>query len=224
MVWTCGMTGRPNLTYTEALECETKARKCLSNFPLALSKPLLYLATLTRRGRLVDMADDVFYYARDRYFIDEEVEAIIGKHWYDCKVSKVFYPTQEEIEKYEKEMADSDEEEEKEKKDDDSDIVEIKEVKKEEVKKEEEDDDIQIVYTSPVKSKETKVDPTKDTETKKKDKKETQEDYPPFATFKYEVVEIEAVDDTEVKRHIVSWEQIRRNKGVISREKCKLYL
>lgn len=33
MVWTCELTGRPGLTYAEALESETKARKCLANVP-----------------------------------------------------------------------------------------------------------------------------------------------------------------------------------------------
>lgn len=231
MVWTCGITGRPNLTYTEAIECEGKARKCLSNLPLPLCKPILHLATITKRGRLVDMADDVFYYARDRYFIGEEVEAIIGKHWYDCKVTKVIYPTQEEIEKYEEEMADTDDEEEgkkenevkkddesEEKKDDDSDIVEIKEVKKEDKEVKMEEDDIQII--EPEKKDEKK----KKEKEKEKDKKKPEDDYPPFATFKYEVMEIESLDGEECKRELVSWEKIRRNKGVLTREKCKLYL
>merc|ERR1711962_1810016 len=155
MVWTCGLTGRPNLTYTEAIECEGKARKCLANLPTALCKPVLHLATMTKRGRLVDMADDVFFYARDRYFIDEEVEAIIGKHWYDCKVTKVIYPTQEEIEEEEEEKKDEvKKENEAEKKDDDSDIVEITEAKKEEKDVKMEDDDIQII--EPEKKKEKK--------------------------------------------------------------------
>merc|ERR1711915_692812 len=222
MVWTCGMTGRPNLTYTEAIECEGKARKCLANLPTALCKPVLHLATMTKRGRLVDMADDVFFYARDRYFIDEEVEAIIGKHWYDCKVTKVIYPTQEEIDKYEEEMADTEDEEEEEekkdevkkdneaeKKDDDSDIVEITEVKKEEKDVKMEDDDIQII--EPEKKEEKKK------KEKEKEKKKPEDDYPPFATFKYEVVEIDPIkDEDKDKRHLVSWEKIRRNKGVLT--------
>lgn len=226
MVWTCGLTGRPNLTYTEAMECEAKARKCLSNLPTPLCKPILHLATMTKRGRLVDMADDVFFYARDRYFIGEEVEAIIGKHWYDCKVTKLIYPTKEEIEKYEEEMADTDEEDEEEKKDndtekkdDDSDIVEIKEVKKEEKDVKMEDDDIQII--EPEKKDEKK----KKEKEKEKEKKKPEDDYPPFATFKYEVVEIDPINDNDKdKPHLVSWEKIRRNKGVLTREKCKLYL
>lgn len=47
---------------------------------------MLYIATLTRRGRFADMSDDVFSYVRDRYFVGEAVEAIVKKHWYDCKV------------------------------------------------------------------------------------------------------------------------------------------
>lgn len=47
---------------------------------------MLYIATFTRRGRFADMSDDVFNYIRDRYFVGEDVEAIVKKHWYDCKV------------------------------------------------------------------------------------------------------------------------------------------
>lgn len=80
------MTGRPNLTYMEAVESEGKARRCLSNITQQLRQPVIYLASLTRRGRFVDMNEDVFLYVRDRYFVGEEVEAIVKNHWYDCKV------------------------------------------------------------------------------------------------------------------------------------------
>jgi hypothetical protein len=52
-----------------------------------LRTPLLYLASLTRRGRQSDVSEDVFNHCRDRYFPGEPVEAIVNKHWYDCKVS-----------------------------------------------------------------------------------------------------------------------------------------
>ena len=86
MVWCCELTGRPNLTYLEALECESRARRCLSKFPQLLRRPILYLASLTRRGRFIDLNEDVFAFVRDRYFVGEEVEAIVHNHWYDCKV------------------------------------------------------------------------------------------------------------------------------------------
>lgn len=50
---------------------------------------MIYIGSLTRRGRYADMSDDVFNFIRDRYFVDEEVEAIVNKHWYDCKVSRI---------------------------------------------------------------------------------------------------------------------------------------
>ena len=78
LVWTCSLTGRPGLTYQEALECEEKARKQLSSFPDPLQKPIMYLASQTHRTRLNDMNDDVFSFARDRFFIGELVEVTIG--------------------------------------------------------------------------------------------------------------------------------------------------
>lgn len=51
---------------------------------------MLYITSLTRRGRYIDLNEDVFNYVRDRYFVGEEVEAIVEKHWYDCKVSLPF--------------------------------------------------------------------------------------------------------------------------------------
>lgn len=177
---------------------------------------MIYIGSLTRRGRYADMSDDVFNFIRDRYFVDEEVEAIVNKHWYDCKVSllcglvhrgslkvwrvlndsvitirkdwcpnsfsifqvlRIIYPTPEEIAKYEEEMADSDEEEEEPKN-------EQEEVKVNGVTTD--GDDIQVVKV---------VDKKED----KKKKKDEDEDYPPFATYKYEVIEIEPWDSKEAK-------------------------
>ncbi|KAG1706192.1 Bromodomain adjacent to zinc finger domain protein 1A [Nymphon striatum] len=74
LVWTCEITGRPGLTFREAKESEKRAKKFLSEFPCLLKKPLLYLTTYTRRGRLADLCDDIFLFVRDRYFIGENVE------------------------------------------------------------------------------------------------------------------------------------------------------
>ncbi|XP_068208965.1 bromodomain adjacent to zinc finger domain protein 1A [Palaemon carinicauda] len=208
MVWTCELTGRPNLTYAEAVESENKARKCLANVPKELRKPMLYITTLTRRGRYADTSDDVFSFVRDRYFVGEEVEAIVRKHWYDCKVLRVIHPTEEEIAAYEAKMAESDEEDDDEKSDDGIEIIEEKS------SPQKIDDDIEIV----------KVVNKKEEKPKEIKKKDEDEDYPPFATFKYEVIEIEPWDNFEPQKHIVTWEQIRRNKGVLTREKCKLFL
>ncbi|XP_071533691.1 bromodomain adjacent to zinc finger domain protein 1A isoform X2 [Panulirus ornatus] len=228
MVWTCELTGRPNLTYGEASESESKARKCLANVPQALRKPMLYIATLTRRGRYADMSEDVFNFIRDRYFVGEEVEAIVKNHWYDCRVIRPIYPTPEEIAKYQEDMEDSEEEGDSEKKDkegvegfkikENGEVLErgvsVKMGKQNEEIIENGDDDVQVI-------KEVVKVNNKSEDKKKVDE---DEDYPPFATFKYEVIEIEPWDYKVAKKHVVSWEQIRRNKGVFTREKCKLFL
>ncbi len=78
LVWTCSITGRPGLTYQEALDSEERARKQLASFPDNLQKPILFLATLTQRSRLNDLNDDVFVFLRNRYFIGEAVEVVMG--------------------------------------------------------------------------------------------------------------------------------------------------
>ena len=77
LVWTCSLTGKAGLTYQEAIECEEKARKQLSSFPDYLQRPVLFLVTLTHRARLADLNDDVFVFARDRYFVGELVEIVL---------------------------------------------------------------------------------------------------------------------------------------------------
>ena len=74
LVWSCSLTGKPNLTYQEAIESEERARRYLASFPVYLEAPVLFLASLTRRGNLADLCDDVFVFARDRYFIGEIVD------------------------------------------------------------------------------------------------------------------------------------------------------
>lgn len=66
------------MTFQEAEECEEKAKKNLANFQDTLKRPLLFLATLTHRSRLNDLNDDVFMFAKDRYFIGETVECLQG--------------------------------------------------------------------------------------------------------------------------------------------------
>ena len=82
LVWTCSITGRPGLTYQEALDSEERAKKRLADFPNTLQKPILYLSLLTHRSRLNDLNDDVFVFARDRYFIGETVEVHMGSEKY----------------------------------------------------------------------------------------------------------------------------------------------
>uniref|UniRef100_A0A8D0L8Z2 Bromodomain adjacent to zinc finger domain protein 1A n=1 Tax=Sphenodon punctatus TaxID=8508 RepID=A0A8D0L8Z2_SPHPU len=71
LVWSCAVTGKPGLTYQEALASERKARQNLQSFPEALIVPVLYLATLTHRSRLHEICDEIFAYVKDRYFVGE---------------------------------------------------------------------------------------------------------------------------------------------------------
>lgn len=93
LVWSCSITGRSGLTYQEAEEMEEKALKQLAAFPVYLQKPLLYLASLTRRSRVSDVNDDVFNYVKDRYFIGEMVDVLFGSTKKSCKILKVIAPS-----------------------------------------------------------------------------------------------------------------------------------
>ncbi|KFM78225.1 Bromodomain adjacent to zinc finger domain protein 1A, partial [Stegodyphus mimosarum] len=92
LVWTCALTGKPNLTFQEAIESEEAARHSLKTFPNALKKPVLHLASLTERTRLNDMCDDVFMYVKDRYFIGEEVEVTFNGVKKSCEITQVILP------------------------------------------------------------------------------------------------------------------------------------
>uniref|UniRef100_A0A8C3NDA8 Bromodomain adjacent to zinc finger domain protein 1A n=1 Tax=Geospiza parvula TaxID=87175 RepID=A0A8C3NDA8_GEOPR len=93
LVWSCAVTGKPGLTYQEALESEKKARHNLQSFPEALIIPVLYLATLTHRTRLHEICDEIFAYVKDRYFVDEIVEVLRNNGArLQCKVLEVIAP------------------------------------------------------------------------------------------------------------------------------------
>ncbi len=68
LVWSCSITGKSNLTFEEAVESEEKARKRIGNLPKALKRGILWLARHTKRGRLVEVSDDVYEFAKQRYF------------------------------------------------------------------------------------------------------------------------------------------------------------
>ncbi|XP_077995550.1 bromodomain adjacent to zinc finger domain protein 1A-like [Glandiceps talaboti] len=97
LVWSCSITGRSGLTYEEAIESEERARRQLAAFPGYLEVPVLYLATLTRRGRLADVCDDVFVFARDRYFVGEIVEVYSDGSRETCKILKVIPPQSQHL-------------------------------------------------------------------------------------------------------------------------------
>lgn len=74
-IWTCALSGRPNLTYAEALESEKKHRKMIEAFPQVLKGPVVFIANLTKRSAISDLVDDVFNYVNTRYFKTEKVLA-----------------------------------------------------------------------------------------------------------------------------------------------------
>jgi bromodomain adjacent to zinc finger domain protein 1A len=85
LVWSCELTGRSGLTYQEAEESEEAAKKRLSSFPKVLQKVVVYLAIHTHRSRLSDVTDDVFVFAKDRFFIGEIVEVTQKGQKYEIK-------------------------------------------------------------------------------------------------------------------------------------------
>ncbi|GFN82816.1 bromodomain adjacent to Zinc finger domain protein 1a [Plakobranchus ocellatus] len=94
LVWSCAITGKSGMTFQEAEECEEKAKKNLATFQDSLKKPLLFLTTLTHRSRLNDVNDDVFLFAKDRFFIGETVEysQAQGNKRDACKILEVLPP------------------------------------------------------------------------------------------------------------------------------------
>ncbi|XP_029806426.1 bromodomain adjacent to zinc finger domain protein 1A isoform X1 [Suricata suricatta] len=94
LVWSCAVTGRPGLTYQEALESEKKARQNLQSFPEPLIIPVLYLTNLTHRSRLHEICDDIFAYVKDRYFVEETVEVIRNNGArLQCRILEVLPPS-----------------------------------------------------------------------------------------------------------------------------------
>uniref|UniRef100_A0A182P397 Bromodomain adjacent to zinc finger domain protein 1A n=1 Tax=Anopheles epiroticus TaxID=199890 RepID=A0A182P397_9DIPT len=76
MVWSCAMTGRPNLTYSEALESEKTARKLLKTFPAEVKGPFLLVASHTKRSSINEMHEDVYGFVKDHLFKGEAVDAM----------------------------------------------------------------------------------------------------------------------------------------------------
>ncbi|KAG7202578.1 hypothetical protein KM043_009773 [Ampulex compressa] len=98
LIWSCSITGRTNMTYEEALECEENAKKSLKEFPMELRIPILYLASKTNRSSFNEMIEDVYQFARDRYFVGEMVKASFTEEsWCDCHVLQVIAPSEQQI-------------------------------------------------------------------------------------------------------------------------------
>lgn len=73
-------------------------------FILQLRIPILYLASKTNRSSFKEMIEDVYQFARDRYFVGEMVEASFTEDsWCDCHVLQVIAPSEQQIKLYNKE-------------------------------------------------------------------------------------------------------------------------
>jgi bromodomain adjacent to zinc finger domain protein 1A len=98
VVWQCALTGRPELTYSEALASEKTARKLLRQFPSALRGPVILVASRTKRAGLKELLDDVFNIIKDRFFKEEKVDVTSGggKGWRFCKILEMITPENNE--------------------------------------------------------------------------------------------------------------------------------
>ncbi|XP_076463791.1 bromodomain adjacent to zinc finger domain protein 1A-like [Babylonia areolata] len=92
LVWSCAFTGRSGLTYAEAMESERMAEKRLATFDFALQKPLLFLVTLTQKTRFLELCDNIFQFANERYFIGETVDVVIGRQMMPAVILRVVAP------------------------------------------------------------------------------------------------------------------------------------
>ncbi|XP_011172967.1 bromodomain adjacent to zinc finger domain protein 1A isoform X1 [Solenopsis invicta] len=98
LIWSCSITGKTNMTFEEALQCEENAKRSLKEFPMELRIPILYLASKTNRSSFNEMIEDVYQFARDRYFVGEMVEASFTEDaWCNCHVLQVIIPTEQQI-------------------------------------------------------------------------------------------------------------------------------
>ena len=175
LVWSCAVTGKSNFTYEEAVESEKKSKKKISNLPKSLKRGLLYLVSKTKRGRQGEVTDDVYDWAKARYFKGEIVDAVIGNQWCESKILRVVAPTEAEI------AADAAEQED-----------EVQEVNQDGSPK--------------------KVSP------------EIKKEAPADHLFKYEVQETEPDDEDMIEVHIIEADDIKREKGMFTRDKRNLYL
>lgn len=94
VIWQCALTGRPDLTFAEAVESEKTARKLLRQFPSALRSPVIYIASQTKRSGFRELVDDVFNIIKDRFFVNEKIDVMNanGKGCRFCKIIEVILP------------------------------------------------------------------------------------------------------------------------------------
>lgn len=94
IVWSCSITGKPNLTYAEALESEKQARRLLRTFPAAVKGPFLMVASKTKRSSFNEMLEDVFGFIKDHFFEQEIVDAMepSGRKYREATIVEVIAP------------------------------------------------------------------------------------------------------------------------------------
>merc|ERR1712025_250161 len=134
-------------------------------------------------GRLGELVDDVYDWIKNRYFVGEIVDAVIGNQWCESTVLKVIPPTEDEI------KADMAAEE------------EVTEVDKDGAPKKE---DVEKEASGSLLEERLKN--------------------PPDHLYKYEVEETCPDDEDVVEHHIIEADDVRRDKGIVNRDKLSLYL
>ncbi|BET01786.1 ATP-dependent chromatin assembly factor large subunit [Nesidiocoris tenuis] len=102
LVWSCSLTGRSNLTYQEAAASEEKVKRLLKRFPMELREPVLYLSSICERRSLVELAEEVYSFVKDRFFIGENVEVDLPEGTESCSILGVIPPKPEELKHFEK--------------------------------------------------------------------------------------------------------------------------
>lgn len=97
LVWTCSLTGKINLTYTEALLSEKSARKSLKRLPKHFIAPMLIVAKLTKRAGLKSVTEDIFSFISAHFLKNEKVCAIETTNsreiMRDCLILDVIAPS-----------------------------------------------------------------------------------------------------------------------------------
>lgn len=74
LLWTCSVTGRTGLTYSEALKSEQESKALLSTIPTVLQKVMLHLMTYMNNFSTNVTLSILIEYTNLRYFIGEHVQ------------------------------------------------------------------------------------------------------------------------------------------------------
>lgn len=72
--WTCELTGKPNLTYEQAVESEREALVLMESIPDCHRRAVLSLIHHAYRTNIKTAADELINFFKDRYIIGEDLE------------------------------------------------------------------------------------------------------------------------------------------------------